>query len=185
MVWAHAKSTSVQSLHQIAAQSRHLQLSFHHPHQTSRWWDDMHFVELNELYKNMYLEKLTRITNAWNDMVPNSTKYSPQTSDLTALCQLCPQWYMLSGCRSVNFQYIVEDRPTPWCRFGPIILIRCFRKKWFEAVTPPLSCVSASIYMEGAYWWLAAQPMHSDRLYGITAHMGRLLGEKDADDKVR
>ena len=56
-------------------QSRHLQLFFHHPHQTSRRWDDMHFVELNELYKNMHSEKLTRITNARNDMVHNSTKY--------------------------------------------------------------------------------------------------------------
>ena len=107
-------------------QRRHLRLSDDHPHQTSRGWDDMHFVELDELYKNMCPEKLTRITNAWNDMVPNSTKYSLWTSDLTVLCELCPdcpQWYMLSGCRSVNSQYIFVFPHTPWCRCGPII--RC------------------------------------------------------------
>ena len=53
-----------------------LQLFFHHPHQTSRGWDDMHFVELDELYKNMHSEKLTRITNAENAMVHSSTKCS-------------------------------------------------------------------------------------------------------------
>ena len=31
-------------------QRRHLRLSDDHPHQTSQCWDNMHFVELNELY---------------------------------------------------------------------------------------------------------------------------------------
>ena len=66
----------------IGTQSRHLHLCFHHPHQTTRRWDDMHFVELDELYKNMYSEKLTRITNAWNDMVWAHTK----STSIPAVC---------------------------------------------------------------------------------------------------
>ena len=39
--------------HSTLPQSRHLRCDYHHPHQTSHGWDNMYFVELNELYKNM------------------------------------------------------------------------------------------------------------------------------------